>query len=152
MMAPPSRAQAPGVSRCTTQAHTGLSTGSSSRITEASSAGMLWMALVTKTYASAIWNTPRYPMMAQSPRVCEPTGSPNGSETRNAVRLPETAAQCKQIPPLRVGRGDHRLLHTDKEEHQPHRHRQHETEVFPPHRLLEQPGGEDQQIKRCGGL
>ena len=59
MTPPPTSAQAPGRSPWNTQAQTGFSTGSISRISEASSAGRASSAFVTSTYASAIWNTPR---------------------------------------------------------------------------------------------
>src|SRR5439155_26998332 len=59
MTVPPIAASGPGVSPCASQAHTGLSTGSTSRNSEASSAGTRVMARDRNTYASPSWNTPR---------------------------------------------------------------------------------------------
>jgi hypothetical protein len=56
---PPSSAQGLGRSPWKSQDQTGFSTGSISRISDASSAGITLRPRVTKVYATAIWNTPR---------------------------------------------------------------------------------------------
>jgi hypothetical protein len=82
-MSPPTR-------RGTAHAQIGLSTGSASSSSDASSAVTCVTPFDSSTYASPIWNTPSHTSTIQSLGVASVIGHAHGRQMTNAQRLPMT--------------------------------------------------------------